>query len=50
MPEKHLSSQFDADLNSINTHMMAMGGLVESQVANAMKSFSTMWILTWQFK
>jgi len=42
MPEKHLSSQFDVDLNSINTHMMAMGGLVESQVANAMKSFSTM--------
>jgi phosphate transport system protein len=42
MPDKHLSSQFDAELNSINTHLLEMGGLVESQVATAMKSFSTM--------
>jgi phosphate transport system protein len=42
MTEKHLSSQFDADLNSINAHLMEMGGLVETQVANAMKAFTSM--------
>jgi phosphate transport system protein len=42
MTEKHLSSQFDADLNAINGHLLEMGGLVEAQVANAMKAFSTM--------
>jgi phosphate transport system protein len=42
MPDKHLSSQFDADLNNINTHLLEMGGLVESQVAKAMKAFSSM--------
>jgi len=42
MTEKHLSSQFDADLNAINAHLLEMGGLVEAQVANAMKAFSTM--------
>jgi phosphate uptake regulator len=42
MTEKHLSSQFDAELNTINAHLLEMGGLVESQVANAMKAFSTM--------
>jgi phosphate transport system protein len=42
MTEKHLSSQFDADLNAINAHLLEMGGLVETQVATAMKAFSTM--------
>jgi phosphate transport system protein len=42
MTEKHLSTQFDADLNAINAHLLEMGGLVEAQVANAMKAFSTM--------
>jgi phosphate transport system protein len=42
MTEKHLSSQFDADLNAINAHLLEMGGLVESQVATVMKAFSTM--------
>jgi phosphate transport system protein len=42
MTEKHLSSQFEADLNTINAHLLEMGGLVEAQVANAMKAFSTM--------
>ena len=42
MSDKHLSSQFDADLNSLSSHMMEMGGLVESQVAAAMKAFSEM--------
>jgi len=42
MTERHLSSQFDADLNAINAHLLEMGGLVETQVATAMKAFSTM--------
>ena len=42
MTEKHLSTQFDADLNAVNAHLLEMGGLVEAQVANAMKAFSTM--------
>ena len=42
MTEKHLSTQFDAELNAINAHLLEMGGLVESQVAYAMKAFSTM--------
>lgn len=32
---QHISAQFDADLDGIRNHMMAMGGLVERQVASA---------------
>lgn len=35
MSDKHLSSQFDAELNSISTHVLEMGGLVESQLHQA---------------
>jgi phosphate transport system protein len=35
MGEKHLSSQFDAELNSISTRVLEMGGLVESQLRQA---------------
>ena len=35
MPDKHISSQFDAELNSISTHVLEMGGLVESQLNQA---------------
>ncbi len=35
MSEKHLSSQFDAELSSISTRVLEMGGLVESQVGQA---------------
>ena len=35
MPDKHISSQFDAELNSISTHVLEMGGLVESQLHQA---------------
>jgi phosphate transport system protein len=35
MTEKHLSAQFDAELNGISTRVLEMGGLVESQVAQA---------------
>jgi phosphate transport system protein len=33
MPDKHLSSQFDAELNQLSTKLLEMGGLVESQVS-----------------
>ena len=35
MSDKHLSSQFDAELSGISTRVLEMGGLVESQVARA---------------
>ncbi len=35
MPEKHLSTQFDTELSAISTRVLEMGGLVESQVAQA---------------
>jgi phosphate transport system protein len=42
MPDKHISTQFDNELDKINSHLLAMGGLVESQVAKTMKAFATM--------
>ena len=33
MGDKHLSTQFDAELSGISTRVLEMGGLVESQVA-----------------
>jgi phosphate transport system protein len=33
MSEKHLSTQFDAELSDISSRVLAMGGLAESQVA-----------------
>ncbi len=35
MSDKHLSTQFDAELAGISTRVLEMGGLVESQVAQA---------------
>ncbi len=35
MNEKHISSKFDADLRDISTRVLEMGGLAESQVAQA---------------
>ncbi|MGY8524116.1 phosphate signaling complex protein PhoU [Paracidovorax citrulli] len=40
MSDKHLSTQFDADLNAVNTKLLQMGGLVEAQVATAMKALA----------
>jgi phosphate transport system protein len=40
MPEKHLSSQFDSDLNNISSHVMELGGLVESQIRQAVFALS----------
>ncbi len=36
MADKHLSSQFDAELSGISSRVLTMGGAVESQVAQAM--------------
>lgn len=35
MTDKHLSTQFDADLAEVSSRVLEMGGLVESQVAQA---------------
>jgi phosphate transport system protein len=35
IPARHLSSQFDADLNALASQIMAMGGAVEQQLNNA---------------
>ena len=40
MPDKHLSSQFDADLDHLSSRFFEMGGLVESQLTNAMEALS----------
>lgn len=42
MPDKHLSSQFDNDLNSVCSKLLEMGGVVESQVATAMRAFANL--------
>ncbi len=36
MTDKHLSTQFDSELSGISTRVLEMGGMVESQVAQAM--------------
>ena len=36
MYEKHLSTQFDNELNSISSKVLELGGLVESQIRQAM--------------
>ena len=40
MSDKHLSSQFDADLNLVSSKVLEMGGLVESQIVNAMQALN----------
>jgi phosphate uptake regulator len=40
MTEKHLSTQFDAELSGISTRVLEMGGVVESQVARAIYSLT----------
>ena len=40
MPDKHLSSQFDSELNGVSTRVMEMGGLVESQIRQAVYALS----------
>ncbi len=40
MPEKHLSTQYDTELNNVSSRVMALGGLVESQIHQAMYALS----------
>jgi len=40
MPEKHLSSQFDHELTAVSTRVMELGGLVESQIRQAIYALS----------
>ena len=42
MLEKHLSSQFDAELNALCTSLLEMGGMVEAQILEATRAFSEM--------
>ena len=42
MSDKHLSSQFDAELNSISTHVLEMGGMVEAQLHQAVYALVNM--------
>ena len=35
MPDKHLSTQFDSELNRISTRVMELGGIVERQISQA---------------
>ena len=38
---QHLSSQFDEELSRLRTHVLQMGGLVETQVSAAIEAYST---------
>jgi phosphate transport system protein len=40
MPEKHLSTQFDSELNAVSSRVMELGGLVESQIRLAIYALS----------
>lgn len=35
MPDKHLSTQFDSELNGVSTRVLELGGMVESQLHQA---------------
>ncbi|MCV2348613.1 phosphate signaling complex protein PhoU [Paucibacter sp. Y2R2-4] len=41
MGDKHLSTQFDTELSGISTRVLEMGGLVESQVAQAVLALTS---------
>ncbi|MGH8830287.1 MAG: phosphate signaling complex protein PhoU, partial [Polaromonas sp.] len=40
MPDKHLSTQFDSELNGVSSRVMEMGGLVEAQIRLAIHALS----------
>ena len=40
MSEKHLSTQFDTELNAVSSRVMELGGLVESQIQQAVYALS----------
>ena len=35
---EHLSKQFDVDLEKLRSHMLQMGGLIESQILTAIEA------------
>lgn len=41
MTDRHLSTQFDAELSGISTRVLEMGGMVESQVGRAVYALTT---------
>ena len=40
MPDKHLSTQFDSEFNMVSSRVMELGGLVESQIRQAVYALS----------
>ena len=40
MPDKHLSTQFDSELNAVSSKVMELGGKVESQIRQAIYSLA----------
>jgi len=40
MPNNHLSTQFDSELNAVSARVMELGGLVESQIRQAIYSLA----------
>jgi phosphate transport system protein len=40
MADKHLSTQFDSELNSLSSRVMELGGLAESQIRQAIQALS----------
>ena len=40
MSDKHLSTQFDSELNAVSSRVMELGGLVESQIRQAIYALS----------
>lgn len=40
MADKHLSTQFDSELNGVSSRVMELGGLVESQIRRAIFAFT----------
>ncbi len=40
MPDKHISAQFDTELNGVSSRVLELGGLVESQIHQAIYALS----------
>jgi phosphate transport system protein len=40
MADKHLSTQFDSELNGVSSKVMEMGGVVEAQIRLAIQALS----------
>jgi phosphate transport system protein len=40
MPDKHLSTQFDSELNAVSSRVMELGGMVEAQIRLAIDALS----------